>query len=62
MFPALYNEVKIFFVFLIRNVYETVTKVSKENGFHGNLVTKQKNVIIVYQGYLCILLFAENRI
>ena len=23
------------------NVFETVTKVSKENGFHGNLVTKQ---------------------
>ena len=23
------------------NVLETVTKVSKENGFHGNLVTKQ---------------------
>ena len=23
------------------NVFEAVTKVSKENGFHGNLVTKQ---------------------
>ena len=23
------------------NVFETVTKVSKENGFHGNLVTRQ---------------------
>ena len=50
-FVVLYNnEVKIFFVSLIRKnfqmecfwyVFETVTKVSKENGFHGNLVTKQ---------------------
>ena len=23
------------------NVFETVTKLSEENGFHGNLVTKQ---------------------
>ena len=45
----LLNEVKILFVSLMRkkfqmesfwNVFETVTKVSKENGFHGNLVTK----------------------
>ena len=46
------------------NVFETVTKVSKETGFHGNLATKQNkiNVVTVYQGYLCILLFVENRI
>ena len=44
------HEVKILFLPLIQkefqikrfwNVFETVTKVSKDNGFHGNLVTKQ---------------------
>ena len=45
-----YNGVEILFESLIRkkfqmecfwNVFETITKVPKENGFHGNLVTKQ---------------------
>ena len=26
------------------NVFDIVTKVSKENGFHGNLVTKQNEL------------------
>ena len=30
------------------SVFETLTKVSKENGFHGNLVTKQKKKSIAY--------------
>ena len=42
------------------NVFGTVTKVSKENGFHGNLGTKQQK-LNVFQD-LCILLLAENRI
>ena len=50
IFPALYNKVKNLLVSLIRKkfqmerfwyVFQIVTKVSKENGFHGNLVTKQ---------------------
>ena len=51
-FPAYNNEVQlhVLSVCLMRkkfqmecfwNYFGTVTKVSKENGFHGNLVTKQ---------------------
>ena len=63
MCPAVYNEVKILFVSLIWkksqmerfwNVFETVTKVSKENGFHGNLVTKQNNCLSRLSLYTCI--------
>ena len=64
-----YNEDRILFVSLIQkrfqmkrfcNIFGTVTKVSKEYGFHGNLVTKYSNRFIFFQGYCCILLLAEN--
>ena len=44
------------------NVFKAVTKVSKENGFHGNLVTKQnkKNDLYLRRSLYTLIVSKQN--